>query len=176
MTTTIRLRWTGRGSPARNRPPSSGRDALLYFFGLVIVGAILVHAIPEMQTVLLSAVRDALSAQTGTLDSILSTSTQLAEKLYTSTFTTSLVAATPRWGRAGNNFPILVVGTLRVPYTSYGTRSVPTTLEQWHIGKLFLARSLVGSCPPAVFESANVFKMRGRRGDGTKEASGAAAQ
>src|ERR1017187_9638977 len=31
------------------------------------------------------------------LDSILSTSTQLAEKLYTSTFTTSLVAATPRW-------------------------------------------------------------------------------
>ena len=67
MTTTIRLRWTGRGSPARNRPPSSGRDAILYYFGLVIVGAILVHAIPEMQTVLLSAVRDALSAQTGTL-------------------------------------------------------------------------------------------------------------
>src|ERR1017187_4428440 len=39
------------------------------------------------------------------LDSILSTSTQLAEKLYTSTFTTSLVAATPRWEQARNNFP-----------------------------------------------------------------------
>src|ERR1017187_4347071 len=31
------------------------------------------------------------------LDSILSTSTQLAEKLYTIAFTTSLVAAMPRW-------------------------------------------------------------------------------
>src|ERR1039457_6302225 len=50
----------------------------------------------------------------------------------------------PRWERAGNNFPILVVGTLHVPYTSYGTRSVPTTLEQWHIRKLFLARSQRG--------------------------------
>ena len=29
-----------------------------------------------------------------------------------------------------------------MPYTSYGTRSVPTTFEKWHIGKLFLARSL----------------------------------
>ena len=44
-------------------------------------------------------------------------------------FTTSLVAALPRWERAGNNFPVLVVGTLRVPYTSYGTRSVPTPHE-----------------------------------------------
>ena len=40
--------------------------------------------------------------------------------------------------RAGNNFRIshrarvFVVGTLRVPSTSYGTRSVPTTLEEWH--------------------------------------------
>src|ERR1039457_4481563 len=50
----------------------------------------------------------------------------------------------PRWEWAGNNFPILVVGTLRVPYTSYGTRSVPTTLEQWNIGKLLPARSLEG--------------------------------
>ena len=29
-----------------------------------------------------------------------------------------------------------------MPYTSYGTRSVPTTLEQLHIGKSFAARSL----------------------------------
>lgn len=40
------------------------------------------------------------------LDSILSTSTQLAEKLYTIAFTTSLVAAMPRWEQVGNNFPI----------------------------------------------------------------------
>ena len=52
------------------------------------------------------------------LDSFRSTSTQLAEKLY-STRCTSLVAAMPRWERARNNFPIChcskVVGTLRVP-------------------------------------------------------------
>src|ERR1017187_7025012 len=61
--------------------------------------------------------------------------------------------------RAGNNFPILVVGTLRVPYTSYGTRSVPTTLEQWHIGKLFLARSQRGIAATKEVVNAMVYNF-----------------
>jgi hypothetical protein len=37
------------------------------YFGLVILGAILVHSVPEIQAVLLSSVQDALSAPSGTL-------------------------------------------------------------------------------------------------------------
>jgi hypothetical protein len=37
------------------------------YFGLVILGAILVHSVPEIQAVLVSSVQDALSAPSGTL-------------------------------------------------------------------------------------------------------------
>ncbi len=39
----------------------------VYYFGLVILGSMLVHAIPEVQTVLLSNVTNALSAESGPL-------------------------------------------------------------------------------------------------------------
>ena len=39
------------------------------YFGLVMAGAITVHLMPEIQTVLLSSVRDALTAQSGPLAS-----------------------------------------------------------------------------------------------------------
>ena len=36
--------------------------------------------------------------------------------------------------RAGNNFPNVFVDTIHVHTTSYGTRSVPTTLGKSHTG------------------------------------------
>ena len=50
--------------------------------------------------------------------------------------------------RAGNNFPSFGVGTLHVQSTSYGTRSVPTTLGKSHIGKIFQACSQAGKPQP----------------------------
>ena len=93
--------------------------------------------------------RIAQKANSGHLDSILSTSTQLAEKLYTIAFTTSLVAAMPRWEQARNNFPtsyLCATGYASVPMLGRALAEPvapgkPEKLNREVISDLFLSKS-----------------------------------
>ncbi len=55
---------------------------------------------------------------------------------------------------------INVVGKLRALSTSYGTRNVRTTVEQWHIGKLFPVRSFLPYARLSAPACSSYFKRR----------------